>query len=62
MREARSFLSRSGPLVDYHGIRQPMVGVIGPVLSHIRREAFPVWNLITDGGRLLERMELTKAA
>jgi N-acyl-L-homoserine lactone synthetase len=44
-----------GPLVSYHGVRQPTVGVIGPVLERIRREAFPVWNFITDGGRLLPR-------
>jgi N-acyl-L-homoserine lactone synthetase len=56
------FFEPVGPLVAYHGVRQPMVGVIEPVLNHIRREAFPVWNLITDGGRLLERAELTKAA
>jgi N-acyl-L-homoserine lactone synthetase len=52
-----------GPLVSFHGRRQPMVGMIGPVLSNIRREAFPVWNFITDGGRLANRVrELTEAA
>jgi N-acyl-L-homoserine lactone synthetase len=40
-----------GPLIAYHGIRQPTVGVITPVLDRIRREAFPTWNFLTDGGR-----------
>ncbi|MDQ2764790.1 MAG: hypothetical protein M3Y22_15340, partial [Pseudomonadota bacterium] len=44
-----------GPLVSYHGIRQPTFGAIEPVLAHIRAEAFPVWNFITAGGRLFDR-------
>jgi N-acyl-L-homoserine lactone synthetase len=40
-----------GPLVSYHGLRQPAVGVIATVLDRIRREEFPTWNYLTDAGR-----------
>lgn len=46
-----------GPLVSYHGVRQPTVGVVEPVLDHIRREAFPVWDFITNGGLLAGRQQ-----
>jgi N-acyl-L-homoserine lactone synthetase len=40
-----------GPLVSYHGTRQPTFGVIAPVLERIRQGQFPTWNFLTDGGR-----------
>ncbi len=46
-----------GEPVSYHGIRQPAVGVIAPVLERIRREEFPTWNFLTDGGRWCGRPE-----
>jgi N-acyl-L-homoserine lactone synthetase len=51
-----------GPLVSYHGIRQPAVGVIKPVLEGIRREQFPTWNFLTDGGRWLSAREAVRVA
>jgi N-acyl amino acid synthase of PEP-CTERM/exosortase system len=49
-----------GPLVSHHGMRQPLAGKIETMLETVRREAFPVWNFITDGGRLfgVQRREL----
>jgi N-acyl amino acid synthase of PEP-CTERM/exosortase system len=40
-----------GPLVSYHGIRQPAVGEIVTVVNRIRREEFSTWSYLTDGGR-----------
>jgi N-acyl amino acid synthase of PEP-CTERM/exosortase system len=39
-----------GPLVSYHGIRQPAVGAISSVLARVRREQPPTWNFLTDFG------------
>ncbi len=39
-----------GPLVSYHGIRQPTVGNIAIVLARMRSEQWQVWNYLTDGG------------
>jgi N-acyl-L-homoserine lactone synthetase len=44
-----------GPLVAYHGLRQPTVGAIAPVLERIRCEEFPTWNFLTGSGRWLGR-------
>jgi N-acyl-L-homoserine lactone synthetase len=41
-----------GPMILHRGRRQPMVGVIDNVLRKTRSESFPVWDFITDGGRL----------
>ena len=40
-----------GPLVSYHGIRQPAFGEIEVVLERTRRERFPTWMFLTDNGR-----------
>lgn len=40
-----------GPLVDYHGMRQPCHGDAAEVLAGIKRQRRDVWELITDGGR-----------
>lgn len=45
------FFEPVGPLVSYHGQRQPTIGTIGSVLERIRAEQFPTWNYLTDGGR-----------
>ena len=39
-----------GPLVEYHGARQPAVAAIGTILGRIRREQPVVWSFITDNG------------
>ena len=41
-----------GPMVEFHGLRQPAVGEIGPVLERIQREQTSVWQYVTGGGRL----------
>jgi N-acyl-L-homoserine lactone synthetase len=46
-----------GSLVSHHGVRQPTFGVITLVLNRIRREQFPTWNYLTDGGRWFGRHE-----
>ena len=42
----------AGPLVEHHGLRQPSIGVIGDVLSRMRREQPLIWEFITDAGTL----------
>jgi N-acyl-L-homoserine lactone synthetase len=37
-----------GPLVSYHGIRQPAFGAIDSVLARVRREQLPTWNFLTN--------------
>jgi N-acyl amino acid synthase of PEP-CTERM/exosortase system len=54
-----------GPLVDYHGLRQPCYGEIVQVLPRIRREQPEIWELITEAGKwwelLLENQRKAKA-
>ena len=42
-----------GPLVEYHGLRQPAVCDIAETLEHMYDEHWDVWNYVTLGGRLL---------
>jgi hypothetical protein len=52
-----------GPLVSYHGIRQPTVGEIVLVLERIRREQYPTWDYLTNGGRWYgKQRDVSKAA
>lgn len=39
-----------GPLVSYHGVRQPTSGAILAILARLKREQFPIWHYLTDGG------------
>jgi N-acyl-L-homoserine lactone synthetase len=39
-----------GPLVSYHGIRQPMAASLVQLLSRVRREQFGTWDFLTCGG------------
>lgn len=41
-----------GPMVDYHGKRQPTVGCIDEILARIHAERPDVWDIITDEGRI----------
>jgi N-acyl-L-homoserine lactone synthetase len=41
-----------GPLVDYHGIRQPAVAELVPVLRRLAVEQPAVWEYVTRGGTL----------
>ena len=42
-----------GPLVEYHGLRQPCYCVIADVLDAVRRERPAFWSVLTDGGALV---------
>jgi N-acyl-L-homoserine lactone synthetase len=44
-----------GPLVDFHGMRQPSVGNVDGILDRMAREAEEVWEFITDSGQLWKR-------
>jgi N-acyl-L-homoserine lactone synthetase len=39
-----------GPLVDYHGVRQPAVAELVPVLARLAIEQPAVWEFVTRGG------------
>jgi N-acyl-L-homoserine lactone synthetase len=41
-----------GPVVEFHGTRQPAVGAIGSVLGRIRQEKPQIWAFITGNGSL----------
>jgi N-acyl amino acid synthase of PEP-CTERM/exosortase system len=48
-----------GPLVDYHGVRQPCHADIESLLARVYKERTDVWEIITDEGRLLYGMRKT---
>lgn len=41
-----------GPMVDYHGKRQPTVGSVDGILAGIYAERPDVWDIITDEGEI----------
>ncbi|CAG0955691.1 hypothetical protein ANRL4_00356 [Anaerolineae bacterium] len=45
-----------GPLVEYHGKRQPCYQNVEGLLARIKTERQDVWDVITDEGRLLEEL------
>jgi N-acyl-L-homoserine lactone synthetase len=40
-----------GPLVSYHGCRQPAVASIPTLLDRVKREDFTIWSFLTGGGQ-----------
>ena len=40
-----------GPLVEYHGLRQPAVAALGPTLARLKGEQPIVWSYVTQNGR-----------
>jgi N-acyl amino acid synthase of PEP-CTERM/exosortase system len=46
-----------GPLVEYHGRRQPCFLRIDTMLEQVREERPDVWEILTDGGRHWNRLE-----
>ena len=51
-----------GPLVDYHGRRQPCFLKLDTMLVRARQERPDVWEILTDGGRHWDRLERDLAA
>ncbi|HXJ01465.1 MAG TPA: PEP-CTERM/exosortase system-associated acyltransferase [Micropepsaceae bacterium] len=43
-----------GPLIEYHGLRQPCYCVVADVLEDVKRERPAFWSVLTDGGALLD--------
>lgn len=43
-----------GPLVEYHGLRQPCFATISSVIERSRSEQWESWDYCTRGGRLLQ--------
>jgi N-acyl amino acid synthase of PEP-CTERM/exosortase system len=44
------YFERIGPLVEYHGRRQPCMLRVDTMLERVREERPDVWEVITDGG------------
>jgi N-acyl amino acid synthase of PEP-CTERM/exosortase system len=51
-----------GPLVEYHGRRQPCVIKLDTMLQRVSEERPDVWQILTDGGRHWNRLECDLAA
>ncbi len=52
-----------GPMIDYHGKRQPCVAAVGEVLAKMEANCPDVWKLITDNGKVWpSAMDTTAAA
>ena len=51
-----------GPVVEYHGIRQPAQGCISAILDQMRQDAPPVWSYITQDGSLWPQQPLLHLA
>ena len=41
-----------GPLVEYHGFRQPCHCEIAPMLARVKSEHHEIWDVLTEGGVL----------
>jgi N-acyl amino acid synthase of PEP-CTERM/exosortase system len=44
-----------GPLVEYHGTRQPCYCVVAEILEAVKRERPAFWSVLTDGGALTQQ-------
>jgi N-acyl amino acid synthase of PEP-CTERM/exosortase system len=52
-----------GPMVEYHGLRQPAVADLGALLARMEREQPTVWDFITGSGEFWpSQMEYSEAA
>lgn len=43
-----------GPVIDYHGLRQPFFGAVDEVMAGIYATHPNIWNLLTNDGRLMQ--------
>ena len=41
-----------GPMVEYHGLRQPCYCEVGPMLQRVKDRQPAIWEVLTDGGTL----------
>ena len=44
-----------GPVIEYHGKRQPCVAQLDNLLSTAKRQRPDVWSVLSDGGRLVPK-------
>lgn len=51
-----------GPLVEYHGRRQPCMLKLETMLQEVRAERPEVWQILSDGGRHWQRLQNQQAA
>jgi N-acyl amino acid synthase of PEP-CTERM/exosortase system len=48
------YFSPIGPMVNYHGMRQPCHTNVERLLERVHKERIDVWEIITDNGRLMD--------
>ena len=46
-----------GPVVNYHGFRQPHFGEINDVLNRLHKRNYGAWEVITDRGKYWQPAE-----
>jgi N-acyl-L-homoserine lactone synthetase len=51
-----------GPLVEYHGLRQPSAGNLDAILDRMKREQPTIWHFVTAGGSFSNRTPVPLAA
>lgn len=51
-----------GPMVEFHGLRQPVTCAMGDMLARVRRERPEVWDILTEGGTLWSEPDHALAA
>jgi N-acyl-L-homoserine lactone synthetase len=44
-----------GPIIEYHGPRQPCYNSVGALLNQVRQERPELWSFLTDDGRFWPR-------
>lgn len=51
-----------GPMVEFHGLRQPVTCSLADMLTRVRRDRPEVWDFLTEGGTLWAEPERALAA
>lgn len=57
LRSSGIHFDRAGPMVEYHGVRQPCVREVPALLGQMRAERPEVWAFVTDDGALTRPAE-----
>lgn len=55
-------MANIGPLVEYHGRRQPCILNLETMLQEVHAERPDVWEILSDGGRHWQRLQNQQAA
>jgi N-acyl amino acid synthase of PEP-CTERM/exosortase system len=56
LRSSAIYFRPIGPLVDYHGLRQPSVADLDALLQRVGREQPEIWSFLTENDRIEQRL------